>query len=76
MEIFWNTFLHKKWVIFKALFYYQNSSKSPQFWAQMMGLALKLMFRIKNQRSGQIRLNAEGFCDVTESADFLTQKGR
>ena len=41
-----------------------------------MGLALKLMFRIKNQRSGQIRLNAEGFCDVTESADFLTQKGR
>ena len=41
----------------------------------MMGLALKLMFRIKNQRSGQIRLNAEGFCDVTQSADFFTQKG-
>ena len=42
----------------------------------MMGLALKLRFLIKNQRSGQIRLNAEGFCDVTQSADFLTQIGR
>ena len=42
----------------------------------MMGLALKLRFQVKNQRSGQIRWNAEGFCDVTQAADFLTQKGR
>ena len=41
----------------------------------MMGLALKLRFWIKNQRSGQIRMNAEGFGDVTQSADFLIQNG-